>query len=243
MPEETLATVAEDLNQIQAEPGVNALGESYEETQLESDDFVAALQEILDQEGYELQIVAATEAETEELSTISLEEDFLAVPILDEIRAASDPQAARAVMPALPTSKAYKLDLDGYQYYAWFPAGAELVVTDEGYIYNESSSNISGVIAASADGVSLGGYNDFVTIAPLLSTGSNNNAYRYGSRVYITDYYAGVNGLSSTVNYISSAKAIDKPGAGYGFSRYQLLTVGFFLILVLVLLIRGRKSL
>lgn len=240
MPEDLeLETVAEDLNQIEAEPGVNALGESFEESQ---DYYIEALQQILDEEGYDLQIVERTEPETESPSSLSVEEDFLSQPEMVKVLAVQDPEAVRAAAPVLPSSKAYRLRLDGVEYWAWFPAGSELVVTDEGYIYNESATNITGVISNSLDGVSLGGFNDFVTIAPLLTTGSNNNAFRYGSRVYITDYYSSGNALYNNVSYVSEAKALEKPGAGYGFTRYQLLTVAFLLILVLILLIRGRKS-
>lgn len=240
MAQETpMETVAPDLSQIPAEPGIDGYGESM--TEPANDVFIQELQNILDQEGYDLQIVERTEPETE-VSTLSLEEEFAAQPELAEVRAASDPELSRAQSPLMPEEKAYKLSLDGVEYYAWFPAGAELVVTDEGYIYNEGASNITGAISNSLNGLSLGSYNDFVTIAPLLTTGSNSNAYRYGSRVYITDYYVNNGTLYNSVSYVTEAKALDTPGAGYGFSRYQLLTIGFLLILVFILLIRGRKS-
>lgn len=242
MPEEemTLATVAENLSDIEAEPGVDAMGESM--TAQESDIFVDSLQEILDREGYDLQIVPRTEElQTEEVS-LSPAQEFALDAELVGVLAAEDPDLARAITPVMPVSKAYRLDLDGVEYYAWFPSGSELVVTDDGYIYNESSANITGVISTTSDGVSLGSYNDFVTVAPLLTTGSNSNAYRYGSRVYITDYYPSGNNLVNTVSYVTSAKAVDVPGAGYGLSKYQILTVAFFVIVVFLLLIRGRKS-
>lgn len=233
-PAPALETVAADLNQIEAEPGINALGEEMTESSV---DYYALAMEAIER-AY-MESLAEKLEETTEESTISLEEDFLAQPELAEVRAAADP--VRAASPTMPKSKAYLLELDGVQYYAWFPSGSTLGVSDEGYIYNEGSANISAVISTSLDGVSLGGYNDFITIAPLLASSSNNNAFRYGSRVYITDYYVQGNTLYNNVTYIGSAKMIDKPGAGYGFSSYQLVVFAALLLIVIMLFMRGNR--
>lgn len=205
-PAPALETVAADLNQIEAEPGVNAMGEEMTESSV---DYYALAMEAIER-AYMESLAEKLEEKTEE-TTLSIEEDFLAQPELAEIRAATDP--VRAASPTMPKSKAYLLELDGIQYYAWFPSGSTLGVSDEGYIYNEGSANISAVISTSLDGVSLGGYNDFVTVAPLLASSSNNNAYRYGSRVYITDYYVQGNSLYNNVTYVGSAKMISSNAA------------------------------
>lgn len=238
MPEEEtleLETIADDLAEIEAEPGVNGYGESYqEETTI---DYYAVASEAIDRAF--LEELEARYRPTEE-QTLSPEEDFLLDASLSEVRAAPAAEGVRAVQ-TMPKSQAYLLNLDGTEYYAWFPAGAKLQVTDEGDIYNESGANITGVISTSLTGVSLNGYNDFVTVAPLLATSSNNNAYRYGSRVYITDYYSSGNTLYNNVTYVTSAKKVEAPGAGYGFSSYQIMVFCALLFVVVLLILRGGR--
>lgn len=230
MPEEeTLAmeTVAQDLAAIEAEPGINALGESItEETTV---DYFALASEAIDLAWLqELEARYATIEETEEM-TLSPQEVFELQPELVQIQAA--PAAVASSNPVMAAAKAYRLNLDGREVYAWFPGGAVLGVSEDGYLYNETGSNITGVIADSLDGLAFNSYNDTVTVSPLLNSSGNNNAYRYGSRVYITDYYTSGNTLYNSTQYISSATVLDTPGAGYGFTRYQVLI--FFLLGVL----------
>lgn len=231
------AEVPQNLQEIEAEPGVNAVGE---EIQTQPDFYAiasqaieeASIQAILDQ-------YATSQADTEE-QTLSPLEIFNQDSVLTEVRAAAAPAAATPYV--MPEATAYKLQLDGVEYYAWFPDGAELVVTDEGRLYNQSTSNISGVISRSVDGVSFNSYNDFVTVAPLLASTSNNNAYRYGSRIYITDYSVSGSTLTNSVSYVTDAVVVKQPGAGYGFSRYQIISLAILLIMLFLLLIRwGRK--
>lgn len=245
MPEE-LETVAENLEEIEAEPGVNPYGESVVSETGESLDYAAIASEAIERAQYESLAAIYGEEETEavlqtEEPTLSVEEDFLLQPEITSVLAAEPVRAAQIY--DMPEAKAYKLNLDGTEYYAWFPSGAELVVTDEGYFYNGTASAITGVISTSLDGINLNGYNDFVTVAPLLSTSSNNNAYRYGSRVYITDYYVSGSNLLSTVSYVSSYSCVKEPGAGYGFSKYQLTIFGLLFLAILLLVIRWGKKL
>ena len=227
-----LETVAENLEDIEAEPGVNAMGESM----TESVDYYALASEAIERAYYES--LAAT-YQTQEKTTLSAEEDFLQLAPLAQVNAAPVLNAANGSV-TMPESKAYKLVLDGNEYYAWFPDGKELVVTDEGYFYNESSSSITALVSNSLDGVDINSYNDFVTVSPLLSSSSNNNSYRYGSRVYITHYYVTGNSLYSDVNYITDARCTKTPGAGYGFSKYQYVIFAGILIIVFMLLLSGR---
>lgn len=235
-PAPVLETVAQELSQIEAEPGIDGYGEPI--TEATSIDYYSLAMDAIERAAYES--LAEKLEETTEEHTLSPEEDFLVDAPLVQVLAAPDP--VRAASPTMPKSKAYLLELDGVEYYAWFPAGATLGVSDEGYIYNEGSANISAVISTSLNGVSLGGYNDFVTVAPLLATSSNNNAYRYGSRVYITDYYVQGNTLYNNVTYISSAKALETPGAGYGFSNYQIAILAGVLLIVILLVMRGQRK-
>lgn len=230
-----LQTVAENLADIEAEPGVNAFGESIEESS--SIDYQAIASEAI--EMAILQELEARYASNEDElitdeETLSIDEIFRQDAALQavqgiEIRAANN--------PVMPEAKAYKIELDGVQYYCWFPAGAEVGITDDGYLYNETANNITGIIATDLSGVSLNSYNDSVTIAPLLNTSGNNNAFRYGSRVYISDYYSSGNTLNYTTTYVNDAKVIEKPSPGYGFSRFQiaLLFVAGLIVLFSVL--------
>lgn len=231
-------TVAPDLSMIEAEPGIDGNGDPVT-TEESSIDYYAEASEAIDRA-----ILAELEARynSQEETTLSPEEDFLLDASLTKVVAAPAAVNDRAVH-TMPVSEAYQIELDGVQYYCWFPNGARVQVTDEGDIYNESGSNITGLISTSLTGVNLSGYNDFVTFAPLLATSSNNNAYRYGSRVYITDYYVSGNTLYNNVSYVQSAKMIKAPGAGYGFNSYQFVVyAGLCLICVLLLLRGGHKN-
>ncbi len=236
MPEEEtleLETVAAELSDIEAEPGVNAEGETYI-------DYSAIASEAIERAEYErLQsIYGETETdpvlETEE-TTLSVQEIFNLDSELVAVNAAPE---VRAVTPEMPEAKAYKLNLDGREVYAWFPSGARLVVTSDGYLYNETGSSITGIISDSVNGVSFNGYNDTVTIAPLLTGSGNNNAFRYGSRVYVTDYYVSGSSLYNSTTYITDATCTKEPGAGYGFSSYQYCIFGLLFVLVLMLIVR-----
>lgn len=250
MPEETLEleTVAQDLSDIEAEEGVDAYGSEYEsETEVETAaesteiDYEAIASRAIEEALFQ-SLSVKYESETEEIYssseevTLSQLEIFQADSELQQIQSAP---ALRAGNPVMSEGKAYKLNLDGREVYAWFSGSAELSVSDDGYLYNESSNNVVGVIADTLDGLSFNSFNDTVTVAPLLTGSGNNNAYRYGSRVYVTDYYASGNSLYNTVSYISSAKVIDKPDPGYGFSKVQMVGIGLLLTLVVLVLLRG----
>lgn len=230
------AEVPQDLAEIEAEPGVNALGESVtEESYL---DYEAIASEAIERAILE-DLLERYETTAEE-STLSQEDIFQLDSELTEIRAVKAPAAN--VPYVMPEAEAYKIILDGVEYFAWFPDGNELVVTDEGRLYNPSASNITGIISTTADGVSFNSYNDTVTVAPLLTASGNNNAYRYGSRIYITDYYVTGSQLYNTVSYVTNAEVVKKPGAGYGFSRYQIISLAILLVMLFLLMIRwGRK--
>lgn len=243
-PEETLpaideiatAEVPKDLSAIEAEPGVNALGESAtEETSL---DYEAIASEAIERALLE-DLLQRYETTPEE-STLSLEDDFNLDAVMTEVKGA---QLRAANTPyVMPEANAYKLSLDGNEYYAWFPAGAELVVTDEGRLYNSTSSNITGVISSTLDGIAFNSYNDTITVAPLLTSSGNNNAFRYGSRIYVTDYYSSGSQLYNSVSYVTDAEVLKKPGAGYGWSRFEFITVAIYTIILFLLIIRwGRK--
>ena len=184
IPEETIqaieeiatAEVQQDLGAIEAEPGVNALGESITET--ESLDYEAIASRAIEEAILE-NILGRDENSTEE-STLSPADDFALDSVLTEVKAVKAP--ATNVPYTMPEAQAYKLTLDGIEYYAWFPSGAELVVTDEGRLYNATANNITGIISTSLDGVQFNSYNDTITIAPLLTASGNNNSYRYGNQ-------------------------------------------------------------
>ena len=244
-PEETAAPAIEDiataevqqnLEAIEAEPGVNALGESIIET--ESLDYEAIASRAIEEAILE-NLLGRDETSTEE-STLSPEDDFNLDSILTQVNAVKAPAAN--VPYTMPEAQAYKIKLDGTEYFAWFPSGAELVVTDEGRLYNATGSNLVGVISRSVDGVSFNSYNDTLTIAPLLTGSGNNNAFRYGSRIFITDYYVNNSTLYNSVSYVTDAVVTKKPGAGYGFDRFQIISLGIMIIILFLLLIRwGRK--
>lgn len=236
MPEEEtleLETVAENLDQIEAEPGVNAEGETYI-------DYSAIASEAIERAEYERLQAIYGESETDpyqetEESTLSVQEIFNLDSEMVSVNAAPE---VKAVLPTMPESKAYKLILDGREVYAWFPSGSRLVVTSDGYIYNETGSTITGVISDTINGVSFNSFNDTVSITPMLSGSGNNNAYRYGSRVYITDYYVSGSSLFNSTSYVSNATCVREPGAGYGFSNYQYAMFGLLFVLVLLLIVR-----
>lgn len=240
MPEEEtleLETLAPDLDHVEAEPGVNGNGEPYtaEETLL---DYQAIASEAFERAEYErLQAIYGTTEEetTPEETTLSVEEDFLLDSQLVEVRAASQ---LRVANPVMPEAKAYQLNIGGTTYYAWFPAGARLVVCEDGTIYNETGANITGIISNSLNGVNVNGYNDTITVAPLLSGSGNNNAYRYGSRVYTTHYYVSGSSLLNSTTYQTDVTCEKEPGAGYGFTNFQYVTIGILLILLFLLIVR-----
>lgn len=243
-PEETLpaideiatAEVPQDLSAIEAEPGVNALGESA--TEATTLDYEAIASEAIERALLE-DLLQRYETTAEE-STLSPEDDFNLDAVLTEVKGVQ--LRATNTPYVMPEANAYKLSLDGTEYYAWFPSGAELVVTDEGRLYNSTASNITGVISRTVDGVSFNSYNDLVTVAPLLSSSGNNNAFRYGSRIYITDYYSSGSQLYNTVSYVTDAEVLKKPGAGYGWNRFEMISVAIYTIILFLLIIRwGRK--
>lgn len=235
-PEETweFETIAENLEEIPAEPGVNPYGESIQETSI---DYESIANEAIDQYILSsLEAVYHTEEQHEE-TTLSIEEDWALDAPVTAVKAA--PLAAPAAgSVTMPESKAYKLNLDGREVYAWFPDGQELSVSEDGYVYNATAANITGVIADSLTGIDLNSYNDTVTITPALTGSGNNNAYRYGSRVYVTDYSVAGNTLTNTVTYVNTSTLVKAPGAGYGFSKFELTLFGFGLLLIMLLVVR-----
>lgn len=245
--EETAAaaeTVAADLADIEAEPGVNAMGEEVTESATEIDYYAIASEAVERAQLASLEAAYQTEMETElletEESTLSLEENFNLDAALTSVKSVSLTSTSTSSGAFVLTEQnAYQLQLDGDTYYVWFPSGARLEVSDDGYIYNATDANISGVLSSTLDGVDYNSYNDTLTIAPMFTSSGNNNAYRYGSRVYITDYYESSSSyLQSDVTYVSEAICLKEPGAGYGFSNFQLVTFGMMFTLLLVLLMR-----
>lgn len=243
LPEEQTEpeTVARDPAEIEAEPGINALGESI--------DYYAIASAAIDAYQYES---LSAKMESEAMETLETEEET--VPsVMDlweadsELTEVNAPAAGFALLAAsnsytMPKAQSYNITLDGVDYYVFFPSGQKLEMTDEGYPYNPSASNIVGIISNSLDGVDLRSYNNTVTFTPAFTASGNNNAYRYGSRIYITRYYTSGNNLYNDVTYIANAHVNDEPGAGYGFSSFEIVVFAALIFIVAALVLRGARK-
>lgn len=240
MPEEEtleLETLAENLSDVEAEAGVNGYGEPI--TEEGSIDYYAEASQAIEMailESLQEKYVLATPEETEEV-TLSPGELLKEEPEIMQIEAAQQLRAAGSA--TMKKELAYKVLIGNSEYYVWFPAGAEVDTTDEGFLYNATGSNLVGVVGSDLDSISIDGYNDTITVAPLLNSSGNNNAYRYGSRVYITDYYVSNNTLQSNVTYYQGVKVLEEPSPGYGFSRFQIALLFVLGVLALITIIRG----
>lgn len=209
-----LETVATDLSIIEGEPGVNAVGEAVGETEEEAVE-----------EGATLAAMPSFAA----LEDISVS-DFSAAPLMLSVNNSDN----------LADNSYYVLRSGSTLYYCFFPQGTVLGVSDDGFVYNPTSANIVGVYSTSPDGIKLNSYNNTITLQPLFTSGGNNYAYQYGSRVYLTTYRPSTgNSLSGTVSYVSNMQLESKPALGSGFSSYQIAVLGLLLLIAIVHIIRS----
>lgn len=121
----------------------------------------------------------------------------------------------------------YQVRISGNTYYAYFPVDSQLAVLD-GSLVNLGSSNVSGALSQTGR-LEIDSYHQMMlTVQPLLTTGSQSNAYRYGSRSYITTYTPGLNSTLSSTNSYVSVSVLDSPSPGSGWNQWEL---GVFVLL------------
>lgn len=206
--QETLATVAdlEDLTpEIQTELETQEVNDLLFETE-------AA---VADQQELQRESVTESEFETEaEVINIALD---VQPYVLTQI---SSFDASQMLV--------YQLRISGTTYYAYFPVDSNLAVLN-GYLVNMGSANVSGVLSRTGS-LEVDSYNQYMlTIQPLLTTGSQSNAYRYGSRSYMTTYSPGTNNTLNSTNSYVSVQVLDIPSAGAGWDQWHL---GMFVLLL-----------
>lgn len=130
------------------------------------------------------------------------------------------------------TGRAYTLSIGGIDYQAYFPVDAALDVIDD-QLVNVGSANITGILSADGSEDLNSWIRQYITLSPLYTSSGNTNAYRYGSRAYVTTYAAGTgNSLTSEQEYVRPV-VVDQPKLGVDFSLFQILVVGLLFVLVL----------
>lgn len=128
------------------------------------------------------------------------------------------------------------ISVNNTEYTVLFPDAADLEVVN-GYLYNRSSSNITGIIID--NNFSDSSYiRRTITVMSLPASNTQTTVYRYGSRIYFTDYSPGTNNnLQSTVSYIHP-EVVSRP-SGWSLSKADMLICGLLLFSVLVSILGG----
>lgn len=128
------------------------------------------------------------------------------------------------------------ISVNNTEYTILFPDAADLEVVN-GYLYNRSSSNITGIIVDS--NFSNSSYiRRTITVMALPSSNTQTTVYRYGSRIYFTDYSPGTtNNLQTTVSYIHP-EVVSRP-SGWSLSKADMLICGLLLFSILVSILGG----
>lgn len=178
--------------------------------------------------------------ETESVSNISESSIDVDEVIFDEnVFPISDPVPLTASY--LPDfGNVYRLSISGQEYLFFLPEDVETLVVIDGSIVNLGSSSITGLLVPVDEPVNFYSWQErYLTIQPLLTSSANNNAYRYGSRIYVTSYSIGTGtSLSSTTSYVVPS-VLAEPKPGHSFDSFQLFVCGALLVSLLFSLIGG----
>lgn len=220
MPDETLAN---DFSSIPAE--------------VTDDGYVSA-----DGDTYVIEDCSAVlDSETEsdaDLTTSVLASDF-EVLANENVFPVSDPVLLAASY--LPDSgNVYHLFISGQEYSFFVPEDVETLMVLDGSIVNMGSSSITGLLVPNNGSVNVNSWQErFLTIQPLLTSSGNKNAFRYGSRCYMTIYSEDSgSSLTSTTTYVVPS-VTSEPKPGYNFDSFQLFVCGALLLSLLFSLIGG----
>ena len=128
----------------------------------------------------------------------------------------------------------WKLKINSSEYDVLFPSNAALEVVS-GKLYNMGNNNITGVIVDSNFSDSSY-FSKTITILPVASSNTQTTVYRYGSRIYITDYSTGQNNnLVTNVTYVQPDVAYRPSGWSLSKGEWVLCALLLFSILVSIL--------
>lgn len=220
MPDETLASDFSSIPAEITEDGyVSADGENY-----------------VTEDGF---AVLESESESDADLTTSVLESDIEVLANENVFPVSDPVLLSASY--LPDSgNVYHLSISGQEYSLFVPEDIETLMVLDGSIVNMGSSSVTGLLVANDGAVNVYSWQErFLTIQPLLTSSANNNAYRYGSRCYITTYSVGSgSSLTSTTTYVVPS-VTSEPKPGHNFDSFQLFVCGALLLSLLFSLIGG----
>lgn len=131
----------------------------------------------------------------------------------------------------------WKLTINSTEYSVLFPDGSDLVVVN-GYLYNRGSSTITGVIIDNTFSDSSY-FHKSISVLPLASNSTQNQVYRYGSRIYLTTFSRGASSTSlvTDVQYVQPTDVV-RP-SGWKMSQEGLVISALLLFSVLVSIIGG----
>lgn len=218
MPDETLAS---DFSFIPAE--------------ITEDGYVSA-----DGESYVIEDgLPVLESDSEADLTTSVLDSDVEVLANENVFPVSDPVSLSASY--LPDSgNVYRLSISGQEYSFFVPEDVQSLMVLDGSIVNMGSSSVTGLLVSNDGSVNLNSWQErFLTVQPLLTSSGNNNAYRYGSRCYITTYSVGSgSSLTSTTSYVVPS-VTGQPKPGHNFDSFQLFVCGALLLSLLFSLIGG----
>ena len=219
MPEETLETVPEELSDVYGESDSNSAVDGFGESV-----------DILGESGTD---PADPETVPESVSETAAEtEEFLEIDSANDVVVLSSPQSAKVDLGDSLAS-CYQLRISGTTYNAFFQTTDNLQVID-GKLINTGSSTIQALLSTSTT-IDVDAWQQrYLSVLPLFGSSSNNSAYQYGSRCYITTYSASssYNRLDSTTTYVQP-DVLKEPKWGSDWSIPTVIII--FLLLVLVL--------
>lgn len=224
MPEETLETVPEELSDV--------YGES------DSDSAVDGLGESVDILGESGTDPADSETIPESVPETAAEtEEFFEIDSADDVVVLSSPQSANVELGD-SLANCYQLRISGTTYYAFFQSSDNLKVID-GKLINTGSSTIQALLSTSTSIDVYAWQQRYLSVLPLFGSSSNNSAYQYGSRCYITTYSVGqYNRLDSTTTYVQP-DVLEEPKWGSDWSITTMIIIFLLLVLVLFDLLGG----
>lgn len=144
----------------------------------------------------------------------------------------------------IPESGVISLEVrfNGIDYTAVFASSArESLTVVDGLLFNIGPSNVTGRLF-SGDSWSSGSYGtDYITLLPILNTGTSTTVYRYGNYNYRTTYYYSGSGssLGSSTTY-SDVQVVS--GWNGFYSEAHTFLLFFVLALIIILSIVRRRS-
>lgn len=231
-----------DEFEIQEDTSLDTVAEDWSEIIIESDESSVSFGDgsIYDYSNpLPVIIVDPTDDSTEEADTSEEESKVYLEDITEEakvlVKSIDRSNDSRAVGDS-GFRNLWILSVNNQEFTVLFPDAADLEVVN-GYIYNRSSSNITGIIID--NNFSDSSYiRRTITVMSLPASNTQTTVYRYGSRIYFTDYSPGTaNNLQTTVSYIHP-EVVSRP-SGWSLSKADMLICGLLLFSVLVSILGG----